>query len=207
MISPFKAGFDQESGSWTGLQGSSLALALHAAVKGCDRPVLVLTRSSHQARILEKDLALFNDGKVPVLHFPDRETLPYDPFSAHPDIASERLSSLAALSDMKQGILVLPVSTLLQRLAPRSHVLGNTFDLRLEQVLDISEFRSKLTRAGYVASEQVYQTGQFAVRGSVIDLFPTGAKLPLRIDLFDNEIETIRPFDPESQRSEDRLNT
>ncbi len=208
MTSPFKAEFDpvgDDPVTWTGLHGSSLALALHSAARKSDELVMVLTRTSHQARILERDLELFNAGHLQVLHFPDRETLPYDPFSAHPDIVSERLSALAGLAGMNNGVLILPATTLMQRLAPRNHVLGNSFELSPGNVLEIAAFRNRLTQAGYVPSEQVYQAGQYAVRGSVIDLFPSGSKTPLRIDLFDDEIESIRPFDPETQRSEGKV--
>jgi transcription-repair coupling factor (superfamily II helicase) len=207
-ISPFQARFDPHSGrpvAWTGLHGSSVALALLNAARASNELVMVITRSSHQARLLERDLRLFNSDELPVLHFPDRETLPYDPFSAHPDIVSERLSALASLADLERGILVLPAATLMQKLAPREHVLGKCFDLDVGQQLDMGAFRTRLMQAGYAQSEQVYQAGQFAVRGSVIDLFPTGSVTPLRIDLFDEEIESIRPFDPDTQRSEGQL--
>ncbi|MFT5372879.1 MAG: transcription-repair coupling factor (superfamily II helicase), partial [Lysobacterales bacterium] len=210
MNSPFEARFEVADDlplAWTGLHGSSVALALYNAAIHSDELIIVLTRSSNQARILERDLRLFNSGELKILHFPDRETLPYDPFSAHPDIVSERLWALAALGDLKKGILILPATTVMQKLAPRSHVLGNSFDLSPGSILDIDGFRIRLTRAGYLASDQVYQAGQFAVRGSVIDLFPSGSTTPIRIDLFDNEIESISPFDPETQRSEGKLET
>lgn len=184
------------------MSGSSVALALLSAARETPELVVVVTRSSRQARILERDLSLFNDASLPVVHFPDRETLPYDPFSAHPDIVSERLSALATLASLKRGILVLPAATLMQRLAPRQHVLGNSFVLEVGQKLDLEAFRSRLSLAGFEVSEQVYQAGQFAVRGSVIDLFPPGAAQPLRLDLFDDDIDSIRPFDPETQRSQ-----
>lgn len=184
------------------MSGSSVALALLSAARETPELVVVVTRSSRQARILERDLSLFNDASLPVVHFPDRETLPYDPFSAHPDIVSERLSALATLASLKRGILVLPAATLMQRLAPRQHVLGNSFVLEVGQKLDLESFRSRLSLAGFEVSEQVYQAGQFAVRGSVIDLFPPGAAQPLRLDLFDDDIDSIRPFDPETQRSQ-----
>jgi len=207
-ISPFKARFEHASDkpvAWFGLHGSSVALAILSAAKACEELVVVLTRSSHQARVLERDMGLFNDEVIPVLHFPDRETLPYDPFSAHPDIISERLAALASLAGLKRGVLIVPATSLMQRLAPRQHVLGNSFELAPGIKLDIGSFREHLTQAGYVSSEQVYQTGQYAVRGSVIDLFPTGSATPLRIDLFDDEIDSIRPFDPETQRSEGKI--
>jgi transcription-repair coupling factor (superfamily II helicase) len=203
--SPFQARIDSVNKHpvvWHGLHGSSLALALLTAASKGEELLVVLTRSSHQARILEQDIRLFNDGSVPVLHFPDRETLPYDPFSAHPDIDSERLAALASVAGLSKGILILPGATLMQRLSPRSHVLGSSFNFAAGQTLNITEFRSRLMQAGYTACEQVYQSGQFAVRGSVIDLYPSGSDTPLRIDLFDDEIDSIRPFDPDSQLSE-----
>jgi len=205
-INPFRARFDFSAGSkasWAGLHGSSLAPALLSAASAHPGQVLVLCRSSHQAAVLEKDLGLFNTGDLPVMHLPDRETLPYDPFSAHPDIAAERMAALAAAAGQANGILIVPPATLLQRLPPRSHVLGQSLDLGVGETLSIDAFRSQLLHAGYTASEQVYQAGQFAVRGSVLDLFPSGLRQPIRIDLFDEEIEAIRTFDPESQRWSD----
>jgi transcription-repair coupling factor (superfamily II helicase) len=183
------------------LHGSSQALALLAAARAADGPVLVVARSSHRAGTLEQDLRLLNDGRVPVWHFPDRETLPYDPFSAHPDIVSERLAALAAVSRMQTGILIAAAPTLLERLPPRRHVLGQSLALVPGQRIVIDDFREQLLHAGYDAVDQVYQSGQFAVRGSLIDLFPTGLRQPIRIDLFDEEIESLRTFDPDSQRS------
>jgi transcription-repair coupling factor (superfamily II helicase) len=151
--------------------------------------------------LLEQDIRLFSDGTLPVLHFPDHETLPYDPFSPHPDIIAERLSTLSLLNGLKTGLVLVPISTLMQRLPPRSHALGRNIQLKTGQSLVIDEFRQRLQQAGYSHADPVYQAGQFAVRGSVVDLFPSGRKLPLRIDLFDEEIDSLREFDPETQRS------
>ena len=156
--------------TWTGLHGSSLALALRQAAQHAQEPVVVVTRSSHRARALEQDLRLLGEQDLPIWHFPDRETLPYDPFSAHPDIVSERLAALAALAKLQQGLLLVSAPTLLERLPPRSHVLGRTLDLAPGQRLDFDDFREGLLHAGYEAVEQVYQSGQFAVRGSLLDL-------------------------------------
>ncbi|NIP17827.1 MAG: transcription-repair coupling factor [Xanthomonadales bacterium] len=186
---------------WTNLQGSSLALALSGAARARDGVVLAVTRSSHQARMLASDLDLLGHPELPVLHFPDREILPYDPFSAHPDIVAERLAALADLAALRKGLVIVPASTLMERLPPRQHVLGRSLDLAVGQELVIDRFREHLQLAGYTAAEQVYQAGQYAVRGSVLDLFPSGSGTPLRIDLFDEEIDSIRPFDPETQRS------
>ncbi|KAA9133189.1 transcription-repair coupling factor [Marinihelvus fidelis] len=205
MTTPLQdARFDAGAGAsttWAGPHGSALALALLRAAAGHDGPVLVVTRSSHRAQYLHRDLRLLGDGSVTVRHFPDRETLPFDPFSAHPEIVSERLATLTEIAAAKQGLLLVPAATLLERLPPRTHVLGNSLDLRRGQKLAIEAFREQMLNAGYSAADQVYQTGQFAVRGSVLDLFPTGLDAPIRIDLFDDEIDSIRTFDPESQRS------
>ena len=188
--SPLTARFDKHASDWSGLEGSSAALALLSAAEAHEGIVLVITRSSHQSHVLEQDVRLFSDSSLPVLHFPDHETLPYDPFSPHADIIAERLSTLSSLAKTDKGLLFVPVTTLMQRLAPRSHVLGQNFQLRKGQTLVIDTFRSQLTQAGYNQADPVYQSGQFAVRGSVIDLYPTGSAYPLRIDLFDEEIDS-----------------
>jgi len=203
--SPLRARFDSGSTSWTGLQGSSVALALLSAARAHDGIVLVVTRSSHQSHLLEQDVRLFGDSTLPILHFPDHETLPYDPFSPHPDIIAERLSTLSSLAAINKGMLLVPIATLMQRLPPKSHTLGRNIQLKIGQSLVIDEFRQRLQQAGYNHSDPVYQAGQFAVRGAVVDMFPTGRRLPLRIDLFDEEIESLREFDPETQRSTDEL--
>jgi transcription-repair coupling factor (superfamily II helicase) len=204
-LSPLRARFDAGSATWSGLHGSSTALALLSAASAHEGIVLVITRSSHQSHVLEQDVRLFGDGKLPVLHFPDHETLPYDPFSPHPDILAERLSTLSSLAGTKRGLLFVPIATLMQRLPPRSHALGRNIQLKIGQSLVIENFRQKLQQAGYSHADPVYQAGQFAVRGSVIDLFPTGRQMPLRIDLFDEEIDSLREFDAETQRSTDQL--
>jgi len=203
--SPLGARFSGDASAWSGLHGSSTALALLSAARAHDGIVLAVTRSSHQSHLLEQDIRLFSDGSVPILHFPDHETLPYDPFSPHPDIIAERLSTLSSLASVKKGLLLVPIATLLQRLPPRSHALGHNIQLKTGQTLVINEFRERLQQAGYNHSDPVYQAGQFAVRGSVIDLFPSGSKVPLRIDLFDEEIDSLREFDPETQRSSTNL--
>lgn len=199
--SPLKARFDNGSSTWTGLHGSSVALAILSAARAHNGIVLVVTRSSHQSHILEQDIQLFSDGSLPVLHFPDHETLPYDPFSPHPDIIAERLATLSTLAEVKSGLLLVPIATLMQRLPPRSHTLGRNIQLSVGQTLVIDDFRQRLQQSGYSHADPVYQAGQFAVRGSIIDLFPSGRKQPIRIDLFDEEIDSLREFDPESQRS------
>jgi transcription-repair coupling factor (superfamily II helicase) len=203
-VSPFNARFDDAGGaveSWSGLHGSATAIALLAASEASSSVSLVVTRSSHQAQLLARDLELLSTSNLPVHLFPDHETLPYDPFSPHPDIISERLRTLSTLASMQRGILLTPVTSLLQRLPPADYILQRSFDLASGHRLIIDEFRKKLNHAGYEAVEHVYQSGQYAIRGSVIDLFPAGSTMPYRLDLFDEELDSIRSFDPESQRS------
>jgi transcription-repair coupling factor (superfamily II helicase) len=207
-INPFQARFLTTESSqlhWCGLAGSSTALAIEQAARAHRGLTLVVTRSSHQSQILEHDIGLMSDGELPLLHFPDYETLPYDPFSPHPDIIAERLSTLSRLARLKHGVLLVPVSTLMQRLPPQQQILGRSLSLETGQTLNIASFREQLHVAGYSTSDQVYQPGQFCIRGSVIDLFPPDCGSPLRLDLFDDEIDSIRYFDADSQRSGEKL--
>ncbi len=209
--SPLKARWPQKNAAlpacqhWSGLHGSSLALALQSAARSAGKPVLLVTRSSHQAQMLARDLHLLATGRLPVLLFPDHETLPYDPYSPHPDIVSERLATLAQIGALREGLILCSVAALSQRLPPVPYVRQRSFDLQTGQAIAIDSFREHLVKAGYQAAEQVYQPGQFAIRGSVIDLFPTGLDQPIRLDLLDEELESIRSFDAETQRSAAKL--
>ena len=168
-------------------------------------PLLVITRDGHGAQQLEADLLTLAgaDPDLPVVPFPDWETLPYDPFSPHPDIVSQRLAALLRLPALQRGIVVVAVHTLLQRLPPVSYVVGNTFDVRTGQRLDMDAEKRRLELAGYRNVPQVFDPGDFAVRGGLLDVYPMGSEEPYRIELLDDEIESIRAFDPESQRSLD----
>ena len=140
-----------------------------------------------------------------MLPFPDWETLAYDQFSPHADIVSQRLSALLRLPTLKRGIVVVPVQTLLQRVAPMRYVVGNTFDVRVGQKLDLDAEKRRLESAGYRNVPQVFDPGDFAVRGGLLDVYPMGAHEPYRVELFDDQIDSIRAFDPESQRSLDKV--
>jgi len=155
--------------------------------------------------VLARDLKLLAIDNAPIKLFPDHETLPYDPFSPHPDIVSERIATLSAIAGMKRGILLTSITALAQRLPPVNYIMQRSFDLRPGQTMVMDDFRDRLLNSGYQASEQVFQPGQFAIRGSVIDLFPAGRLLPIRLDLFDQEIDSIREFEPETQRSSGQL--
>ncbi|MBN4939694.1 transcription-repair coupling factor [Stenotrophomonas maltophilia] len=195
--------------AWWRAPASPTALAwyLAQAARAHDAPLLVVARDNHGANQLEADLQtlLGNDPALPVIAFPDWETLPYDRFSPHPDIISQRLAALHRLPALKRGLMVVPVQTLLQQLAPRSYVIGGSFDLKVGQRLDLEAEKRRLESAGYRNVPQVMDPGDFAVRGGLLDVFPMGADEPLRVELLDEDIDSIRAFDPESQRSLDRV--
>ncbi|MFY2764437.1 transcription-repair coupling factor [Arenimonas sp. MALMAid1274] len=180
---------------------SALALGLAETARAHDGLVLAVTRDSHAAQSLEHDLKVLA-GDLPVLHFADWETLPYDLFSPHPDIVSQRVAALYRLPTARKGVLVVPVASLMQRLPPPSWIAGNTLDLRRGQKLDLDAEKRRLEAAGYRNVPQVLDPGDFAVRGALLDLFPMGSDLPYRIELFDDEIDSLRTFDPETQRSD-----
>ncbi|WP_329860119.1 transcription-repair coupling factor [Stenotrophomonas sp. SMYL89] len=186
---------------------TALAWYLAQAARAHDAPLLVIARDNHGANQLEADLhtLLGGDPALPVVAFPDWETLPYDRFSPHPDIISQRLSALHRLPTLKRGLVIVPVQTLLQQLAPRSYVIGGSFDLKVGQRLDLETEKRRLESAGYRNVPQVMDPGDFAVRGGLLDVFPMGADEPLRVELLDEDIDSIRAFDPESQRSLDKV--
>src|SRR5512137_1265699 len=191
---------------WTGLTGCGDSLALASAIKNENRLFVIVTPDNQTALRLEHELAFFLQGEHPILQFPDWETLPYDVFSPLPEIISERLKTLALLPQVKRGALVVSVTTLMHRLAPREHVLANSFAIKVCDDFNLELNRLKLESVGYQCVSQVYQHAEFAVRGAIVDLFPMGSKVPFRIELFDEEIESIRTFDPETQRSLEKIN-
>jgi len=186
---------------WSAPHGSALALAIAAAARAHAGVVVAVTRDTHAAHTLETDLRALAGNGIEVLHFPDWETLPYDLFAPHPEIVSQRIAALYRLPTTKRGVLVVPMSTLMQRLAPRSFIGGSSLVLALKQPLDLATEQRRLEAAGYRNVPQVLEPGDFAVRGALLDIFPMGTNEPYRIELFDREIESIRTFDPETQRS------
>ncbi|HFD81575.1 MAG TPA: transcription-repair coupling factor, partial [Gammaproteobacteria bacterium] len=190
---------------WSRLYGDSLPLALARAALQYGGLMVIITPDSQEAEQLQQQLRFFSDDSLDVLCFPDWETLPYDSFSPHQDIISERLQTLHRLPSLKKGILLVPVATLLQRLPTPDFVEGHSLILDTGDTLELDAMRSRLEKAGYRCVSQVMEHGEFAVRGSLLDLFPMGSTVPYRIDLFDEEIESIRTFDPDSQRSQERV--
>jgi len=196
--------------AWWRPPASPSALAFHIATAASAHaaPLLVVARDNHGAHQLESDLHTLlreRQSDLPVVAFPDWETLPYDLFSPHPDIVSQRLAALHRLPTLKRGIVIVPAQTLLQRLAPLKHVVGGSFDVKIGQRLDLDAEKRRLESAGYRHVPQVLDPGDFAVRGGLLDVYPMGADQPFRVELLDDEIETIRAFDPESQRSLDKI--
>ncbi|HET7268232.1 MAG TPA: transcription-repair coupling factor [Oleiagrimonas sp.] len=189
---------------WITPDGSASALAIAEAARRHDGLLVVVARDNLRARQWEDELAVFADD-LPVLHFPDWETLPYDLFSPHPEIVSQRISTLYRLSGVRRGILIVPVGTLMQRLAPRSYITGSGLSVRQGQTLDLDAEQRRLEAAGYRHVPQAGDPGEFAVRGALIDIFAMGAPQPYRIELFDDEVDSIRSFDPETQRSADKV--
>jgi len=180
-------------------------LALADATRGDQRLYVVITDAARELERLTSELRFFAGDRLPLLTLPDWEVLPYDLFSPHPDIISERLLTLFELPRARHGCLIVAADTLMQRLPPRNYVQGRAFELTVKEPLELEPFRARLIEAGYASVSQVSSPGEFAVRGSLFDVFPMGASAPLRIDLFDNEVEAIRRFDPETQRSLDSL--
>jgi len=169
--------------------------------KNLAKPLICVLPDMQSARKFLNNLEFFADPNIPIIEFPDWEILPYDRFSPHEDIISERLRVLNYLPQLKQGILVLTIQTALLKIPPRSHVLDQSFDFKIGEKFNLLENKKKLERAGYNQVSQIQAKGEYAQRGAILDIFPMGALSPYRIDLFDDEIESIRTFDLETQRS------
>ncbi|HDL3082342.1 TPA: transcription-repair coupling factor, partial [Mannheimia haemolytica] len=164
---------------------------------------VVVTPDTRTALRLEKALPQF--AGLPVQLFPDWETLPYDNFSPHQDIISARLSALFELQQGRQQILLLPINTLMQKVCPPNYLANNVLLIKKGDRFSIQKLRLQLENAGYRAVEQVLEYGEYAVRGSILDLFPMGAEEPFRLDFFDDEIDSIRTFDVDNQRTKTEI--
>lgn len=179
----------------------SLSLATVACrLKTTKQALVVITSSAFEAQRLIEEIPFFAPDLS--LHLlPDWETLPYDVFSPHPDLISERLATLYQISQNNFDIVIVPIATALLRMPPVAYLAGHTFMLKKGQKLDVDALRQQCAQAGYHHVSQVISPGEFSVRGGLVDLFPMGGVFPYRIDLFDDEIETIRTFDVDTQRS------
>ena len=181
------------------------ALAISEIAEQNQNLTVVVTPDTRSAVRLSRVLSELSSQNVCV--FPDWETLPYDTFSPHQEIISSRLSALFHLQNAKKGIFLLPISTLMQRLCPPQYLQHNVLLIKKGDRLVIDKMRLQLEAAGYRAVEQVLEHGEYAVRGALLDLFPMGSAVPFRLDFFDDEIDSIRTFDVDTQRTLDEINS
>ncbi len=189
--------------TWGGLKGSTDALAVMQAALGLTGPAIVVTSNSREFDYFVGCLEFFSQqgDNIPVIPFPSWECLPYDAFSPHEDITSRRLAILARLSTLSRGVVVISIEELMQRLPPASYIKGHSFAIEVGDKLDAEKFRQQLFESAYRMVPQVETHGEYAVRGGVIDVFPMGSDYPVRIELFDDEIDTLRYFRVDEQRS------
>ncbi|MBG0754682.1 transcription-repair coupling factor [Vibrio cidicii] len=185
------------------LPGASLALSIAELAKAASSHTVLVVPDPQSALKLQAEVEQFYRESVTV--FPDWETLPYDNFSPHQDIISERIATLFQLPGQSNGITIVPVSTLLQRQSPRDFLLQHTLMVKVGDRYSLEKLRLQLDNSGYRHVDQVFGPGEYASRGSILDLYPMGSHDPYRIDFFDDEIDTIRTFDPENQRSTDAV--
>jgi transcription-repair coupling factor (superfamily II helicase) len=191
--------------TWGRLLGASLALAAAELAQREDRLVVLLAEDPRHADQLETEVRFFAGDDLPIEHFVEWETLPWDSFSPHQDIISQRLRVLATLPSMQRGIVIAAATSLQQRLPPVGYVTARSLALRQGQELPRAPFTESLVASGYLRVPQVTEHGEFAVRGSLIDVFPMGAEAPVRIDFFDEDIESLRYFSAENQLSGERI--
>ena len=192
---------------WSDSFGSGLSLSVAEVTKKHTGPVLVIASSARTASKIESEIAFFLGNSSQVMQFPDWETLPYDHFSPHQDIISKRLKTLYSLPEKSSGVTVVPVMTMMHRLPPKDFVQGRSFSYKVGQKINLERLRKKLQYSGYRTTETVIERGEYSIRGSKIDIYPMGALLPFRIDLFDDEIESLRTFDPDSQLTKEKVDS
>lgn len=196
-LKQFKSGEKRWIGS---ILGSSASLLFKEISENSDQLFVLVARNNQHLGQLESELEFY--GIKPTI-FPDWEILPYDRLSPHQDIVSERLSILSNMPN--KGILLISATTLAQRVAPTSWVLGEHFDIKVSQKFDLEQQKLRLIQAGYHLVDTVYDHGEFAVRGSIMDIYASGQNSPIRIDLFDDEIDSLKFFDPETQRTTTKI--
>ena len=179
----------------------ALLLARFAQAQAAQHKITaIITAEPADTQRLEAELPFFSPG-LRVAVFPDWETLPYDTFSPHQDLISERLATLWRIQQGEVDVVLMPASTAMVRLAPPSFLAGYTFHFKQKEKLNEAALKAQLTLAGYTHVSQVVSPGEYAVRGGLIDLFPMGSLVPYRVDLFGDEVDSIRTFDPDTQRS------
>ena len=190
---------------WAQLYGCARSIIISDAIAKHEGLVVVLTPDSTSAATVLHESQFFHDSAADFFSFPEWETLPYDIFSPHEDIISDRISTLHALPTLKQGCLILPVSNCMQRIPPKEFIHAVALELNIGDMFSLEKIRSLLFSAGYHHVSQVTTRGEFTLRGSIVDFFPMGSDHPFRLEFFDDEIETIRSFDIEKQTSIEKL--
>ncbi|CAM4488001.1 MAG: Transcription-repair-coupling factor [Legionella sp.] len=193
---------------WGQLHGSSLALALAEYCQKTPGIKLLIAQDNLSANQLQSELEFFLNPKQSeqeLLFFPDWETLPYDQFSPHQDIISERLYTLSRIQQVSDAIIITSANTLMHRLCPPEFLNQYALMLKKGQKLDLEAFRNQLQQSGYHCVNKVLEHGEFALRGSIIDVYPMGSTRPFRIELFDDEIDSLREFDTETQRTIEKI--
>ena len=193
--------------AWHSLPGASAAVALLASLEREKRFALVVTKDAGDTQEWYEALRFFaaDNNEFSLRIFPDREVLPYDYFSPHPDIISERLSTLYHIQSESFGVCLVTASTLLARVCPRSYVNRDSLVIEVEQKFDAKQIKIQLENAGYQHRDTVFEHGEYAVRGSLLDIFPMGSDFPYRIELFDDEVSSLRTFDADTQRSLEKI--
>lgn len=190
---------------WGQLYGCARSLVISDALDQHEGLVVVLTVDTLSSSAIFNETRFFNQNQIDFLSFPEWETLPYDIFSPHEDIVSDRITALHKLPRITRGVLVLPIATCMQRVAPKNFISEVALHIKVGKTLTLDELRSALSASGYHHVSQVMTRGEFTVRGSIVDFFPMGSNHPYRVELFDDEIETIRTFDVEKQTSLEKL--
>lgn len=208
IFNPHLPGKPGQTLIWSELYGSSFGLAIVSAAKEHKGPLIIVTEDNRRAQSLEEEINFYlgQQAGVPILNYPDWECLVYDRFSPHQDIISQRLRTLSSLPTLSNGIIILSIANLLQRTPPQAYIAAHSFSLATGDRLDTDKFKLQLETASYRHVSQVFEHGEYAVRGGIIDLFPMGSTQPYRIDLFGDEVDSIRLFDTETQRSSESVN-
>ncbi len=191
---------------WNNLHGLTIGFAIAELVRTHSELVVIVLDDPHELSVLEDEIRFFlGDTNLPVLHFPGLECLPYEHLSPHQEIGSERIRILSQLPNLIHGILLVQADTLLQFLPPVEYIFNHSFVISVGQKINFEDFRTRLTDSNYVAVDLVISPGEFASRGGLVDVFPAGLESPFRLEFFDDEIDSIRFFDPDTQRTIDNV--
>jgi len=189
------------------LYGSSRSLLLAERIADFKGLSVIVCSDMADVEQIEREVEFYSHKKPEVIRFPDLETLPYDLFSPHQDIISERIKCLATVAGRQQGMLILPITTFLQKVTPPEFIYQRSLSVKIGDIIEPTDLREQLILYGYRSVSQVEEHGEYVVRGSILDLFPMGSTKPFRLEFFDNELESIRGFDLDNQRSSEKLDS